>query len=251
MTPCAVRLVALALFLALGSATAAPESSPAALSPSQERSIEAAARKELRAFGGREPIPGVFIALYLPGKPPYIKSVGYADLRSKAPFTYDDRFRVGSNTKTFVVTVLLQLVDEGRLRLDDPLSSFRLGVTVPNARNITVRQLCEMRSGLFEAYNTPQFNKMHITPQTRIAPQELVRWAVEQKPLFAPGARYNYSNTNYLLLGLVIEALTRDTVANQIRKRLLKPMALTGTTFPDGPSMPKPYSQGYGLNAKR
>jgi D-alanyl-D-alanine carboxypeptidase len=61
--------------------------------------------------------------------------------------TPDDRFRIGSNTKTFVISVLLQLVDEAKLSLDDPLSRFSLGVTIPNAETITIRQLCQMRSG--------------------------------------------------------------------------------------------------------
>jgi D-alanyl-D-alanine carboxypeptidase len=235
--------------LAFASAAPAPNAQPP-LPLSQQRAIEAAARKELRAFGGRQPVPGAFIALYIPGRAPYVKSVGYANLPAKAPFQLGDKFRIGSNTKTFVVTVLLQLADEHRLRLDDPISKFAVGVKVPNGQNITVRELCEMRSGLFEAYNTPQFNKLQITPQTRIAPQQLVRWAIAQKPLFAPGTKWYYSNTNYLILGLIIEALTHDTVGNQIRKRLLKPMGLSGTSFPDDPNMPTPYSHGYGLNAK-
>jgi len=252
MTASILRITTLFLSLALASANAAPVVSSAPAIPiTQQRAIEAAARKQLRAFGGRTPVPGAFIALYIPGKAPYIKSVGYADLPAKAPFQPGDKFRIGSNTKTFVVTVLLQLADERRLTLDDPLSKFNLGVTIPNARNITVRELCEMRSGLFEAYNTPQFNKLHITPQTRIAPQELVRWAVAQKPLFAPGTKWNYSNTNYVILGLIIEKLTHDTAGNQIRKRLLDPMGLSGTSFPDGPAMPTPYAHGYDLTANK
>jgi D-alanyl-D-alanine carboxypeptidase len=244
------RIASLFVLCVLASTTAGTVASPQPEIPlSQQRAIEAAARKELRAFGGRQPIPGAFIALYIPGKAPYVKSIGYANLRTKAPFRLPDRFRIGSNTKTFVVTVLLQLADEGRLRLDDPISKFNLGVKVPNGQNITIRELCEMRSGLFEAYNTPQFNKMKITPYTHFTPQQLIRWAVAQKPLFAPGTRWYYSNTNYLLLGLVIEAVTHDTVGNQIRKRLIDPMNLTGTTFPDDPNMPAPYAHGYSLDA--
>ena len=247
-----IRFAAVLLLGTLASAGAATVSySPPAIPASQQRAIEAAARKELRAFGGRSPVPGAFIALYIPGKAPYVKSVGYADLPAKAPFQSGDKFRIGSNTKTFVVTVILQLADEHRLTLDDPLSKFDLGVAIPNARNITIRELCEMRSGLFEAYNTPQFNKLHITPQTRIAPQQLIRWAVAQKPLFAPGTKWNYSNTNYVILGVIIEKLTHDTAGNQIRKRLLDPMALSGTSFPDGPEMPAPYAHGYDLTADK
>ena len=247
----ACHLAVMILLAVAASGTAAPERNQQTQLPlNQQRAIEAAARKELRAFGAREPIPGVFIALYIPGYAPYVKSVGYANLSSKAPFRLPDKFRIGSNTKTFVVTVLLQLADENRLSLDDPISKFNIGVKVPNGENITVRELCEMRSGLFEAYNTPQFNKLKITPQTKVAPQQLVRWAIAQKPLFAPGTRWNYSNTNYVILGLIIESVTHDTVGNQIRKRLIEPMSLTGTTFPDGPDMPAPYSHGYGLNSK-
>jgi D-alanyl-D-alanine carboxypeptidase len=245
------RLAAAFLPVLLASCAAASAPNPQAQLPlNQQQAIETAARKELRAFGADAPIPGVFIALYIPGYAPYIKSVGYANVATKAPFRLSDKFRIGSNTKTFVVTVLLQLADEHRLSLDDPISKFNIGVRVPNGQNITVRELCEMRSGLFEAYNTPQFNRLNITPQTSVAPQQLVRWAVAQKPLFAPGARWNYSNTNYVILGLIIESLTHDTVGNEIRKRLIDPMQLTATTFPDEAAMPAPYAHGYGLNPK-
>ena len=244
----ALRLVAIVSLLCLASGAVVPAAGAApSLPTSRQSAIEAAARKELRAFGGRQPIPGVFIALYVPGYAPYVKSVGYANLPAKAAFQLPDKFRIGSNTKTFVVTVLLQLAGEHKLSLDDPITKFNIGVKVPNGNNITIRQLCEMRSGLFEAYNTPQFNKLNITPQTRIAPQALVRWATLQKPLFAPGAKWNYSNTNYVILGLIIEAVTHDTVGNEIRKRLIEPMGLTDTTFPDDAAMPTPYAHGYGL----
>jgi D-alanyl-D-alanine carboxypeptidase len=247
-----LRLAAIASLLCLASGAAVPAAGALPSLPlGQQRAIEAAAHKELRAFGGRRPIPGVFIALYMPGYAPYVKSVGYANLPAKTPFRLPYKFRIGSNTKTFVVTVLLQLADEHKLSLDDPISKFNIGVKVPNGNNITIRQLCEMRSGLFEAYNTPQFDKLNITPHTRLAPQTLVRWAMMQKPLFAPGAKWNYSNTNYVILGLIVEAVTHDTVGNEIRKRLIAPMGLTDTTFPDDAAMPPPYAHGYGLTKQK
>lgn len=236
---------ALALFaLASASAASLAQTQPA-LPMSAQRAIEAAARRDLQAFGNGQPIPGVFIAIDMPGYAPYVKSVGFANLQARTPFRLADKFRIGSNTKTFVVTVLLQLADEHRLSLDDPISKFNLGVNVPNAGKITVRNLCEMRSGLFEAYNTQQFDKLDVTPQTHLTARQLVGWAAMHKPLFAPGAKYNYSNTNYLILGLIIEKLTHDTVGNQIRKRLLAPMGLNGTSFPQTAAMPTPFSHGY------
>lgn len=246
-----LRIAPLVALFALASAGAAPFARALPSLPlSQQNAIETAARKELRAFGDGQPVPGVFIAIDMPGYAPYVKSVGYANLPARKPFRLPDKFRIGSNTKTFVVTALLQLADEHRLSLDDTISKFNLGVNVPNAGKITVRNLCEMRSGLFEAYNTQQFNNLNITPQTRLTPQQLVGWAAMHKPLFAPGAKYNYSNTNYLILGLIIEKLTRDTVGNEIRKRLLRPMGLTDTAFPDDAAMPAPYSHGYQAAAK-
>jgi D-alanyl-D-alanine carboxypeptidase len=221
-----------------------------ALTPAQDQAVIAAAHKQLRAFGGKKPIPGVYIAIYVPGKAPYIKNIGLADVKTKAQFQIADRFRIGSNTKTFVVTVLLQLQDEHLLSLDDPISKFDIGVKVPNGNHITIKQLAEMRSGLFEVYNTEQFNALHFKPNMHIPPEQMIRWGVEHKPLFPPGARWNYCNTNYLILGRIIEVLTHDTVGNQIRKRLIEPMGLNATVFPDTVAMPTPYAHGYDLGAK-
>ncbi|CAN5501428.1 serine hydrolase domain-containing protein [soil metagenome] len=263
----ALRLVALSLFGALACqnapVSAAPESSPSpvvktttsdsaapALTPAQDQSVVAAAKKQLAAFGGKQPIPGVYIAIYMPGKAPYLKGVGLADTKTKSPFELPDRFRIGSNTKTFVVTVLLQLQDEHLLNVDDPISKFNIGVDIPNGKNITIRQLAEMRSGLFEAYDTKEFNALNFKPNMSISPNKMIGWAVAHKPLFKPGEKWNYSNTNYLILGRIIEVVAHDTVGNQIRKRVTEKLALTATTFPDTVAMPTPYAHGYGLDKK-
>jgi D-alanyl-D-alanine carboxypeptidase len=176
---------------------------------------------------------------------------GFADLATRRPLTLADHFRIGSNTKTFVISVLLQLVDEGKLHLDDPLSRFALGVTIPNARNITVREVCQMRSGLFEAYVAPQFQHMDVTPETKFDSRTVIGWAVKQRPYFRPGKGYHYSNTNYLILGLIIETITKDSVGEQIRKRLIVPFHLTQTSYPASQAMPKPWAHGYGLDKQR
>ena len=221
-----------------------------ALTPVQDQAVIEAARKQLSTFGGKQPIPGAYIAIYMPGKAPYVKSNGLANMRTKAQFQPPDKFRIGSNTKTFVVTVLLQLQDEHLLSLDDPISKFKIGVDVPNGNYITIRQLAEMRSGLFEAYNTKEFNALHFEPNMQISPQQLIRWGVSHKPLFPPGARWNYSNTNYLILGRIIEVVTHDTIGKQIRKRLTEPMGLKETVFPDTVTMSEPYAHGYGFDSK-
>ena len=244
---------ALILGCVLGlSATA--RSAPAAASaanPSVQAKIVAAVEKERQTYGGRKPVPGVLVGVWDGAGGSYVHAFGDADLVGHRPLTPDDHFRVGSNTKTFVISVLLQLVDEGKLSLDDPLSRFSLGVTIPNAENITVRELCQMRSGLFEAYDVPEIDPAKVTPESKWDPRMLIEWAVKQKPYFPPGKGYRYSNTNYLLLGLIIESVTKDSVGDQISKRLLVPFHLTQTSYPATQAMPGPWAHGYGLDKDR
>jgi D-alanyl-D-alanine carboxypeptidase len=244
-------LLAIAGAVALSGETARASAAVSVASPAVQQAIDAVVAKNRQIYGGTTPVPGVLIGVWDANGASYIRGFGSADLAARVPLGPADHFRVGSNTKTFVISVLLQLVDEGKLGLDDPLSKFSLGVTVPNAQNITVRELCEMRSGLFEAYDTPEINAMHITPDTVFDPRQVIRWAVAQKPVFPPGTGYNYSNTNYLLLGLIIESITHRSIGDEIRSRLLERFDLTDTSYPTTQAMPEPWAHGYALNEKR
>jgi D-alanyl-D-alanine carboxypeptidase len=224
---------------------------PSVRSASVQSAIVAAVERDRKLYGGRTPVPGVLIGVWDGTGGSYVHPFGYADVAHRRPLSAADHFRIGSNTKTFVVAVVLQLVDEGKLSLDDPISRFNIGVTIPNADKITVRQLCDMRSGIFEAYDTPQFKILNVVPRMQFDPRTLIEFAVAQPPYFAPDAGYHYSNTNYLILGLVIESITHDTVANQIRKRLLLPFRLAQTSYPNTQAMPDPWARGYGLDAHR
>jgi D-alanyl-D-alanine carboxypeptidase len=224
------------------------KAAPSVASPSVQSAIVAAVEKDRKQYGGTTPIPATLIGVWDAKGGSFIRAFGYADLKKKVPLTPTDHFRIGSNTKTFVISVLLQLVGEKKLNLDDPLSRFPLGVTIPNAENITVRDLCNMRSGLFEAYDTPQFAQLNMKVPKNFNPRTLVEWAVQQKPYFAPGKGYRYCNTNYLLLGMIIEEITKDSIGNQIRKRLLEPFGLTQTSYPDTEAMPSPWVHGYSLD---
>jgi D-alanyl-D-alanine carboxypeptidase len=232
----------------------APQESAAekAFSAEIQRSLDAAIAKELAAFGGNTPVPGAVVAIWAPGQGALVKAVGDSNLAPKTPMALDDKFRIGSNTKTFVITVLLQLVDEKKLSLDDPVSKFDLGVKIPNGENITVRELCQMRSGLLDAYNAPQYDKVDFTVKTTFTPQQMIATAVANPPLFPPGTKWNYSNTNYLILGLIVETITHHKIQEEISKRLLLPLALHNTTFPtENPNMPLPFTHGYGLDPKK
>lgn len=214
-------------------------------SPAIQSQIIDAVALERQVYGAGGTVPGVLVGIWDGESHQFIKGFGTSDLQTGRPFTADDYVRIGSNTKTFVISVLLQLVDEGKLSLDDPLSKFDIGVSVPDADHITIRELCQMRSGLFEAYDAPQF-KGDVPPDSEWDPRQVIRWAVAEKPYFAPGQGYHYSNTNYLLLGLVIEAVTGQSVQQEIETRLLQPFKLDHTTYPTTMAMPSPWARGYG-----
>jgi D-alanyl-D-alanine carboxypeptidase len=252
---CGAALLTTAAFVAPrinATSTASIAVADAKFPPAIEKSLDDAVAKELKAFGGADPapgpVPGAVVAAWIPGKGSYVRAVGSSNLSPKTPMALTDKFRVGSNTKTFVITVLLQLVDEHKIGLDDPVSKFDIGVKIPNAENITVRQLCEMRSGLIDAYNAPQYDNLQLTPETKLTPRELITTAVSNPALFPPGTKYNYSNTNYLMLGLIIEAVTHGKLNDEIARRILQPLKLTQTTFPmTSPDMPTPFTHGFGL----
>jgi len=222
MKTASIRLLPFS-FLLLTFISASAETSPSptaaktALSienPSVQSAIVAAVENDRKRYGGHTPVPATLIGVWDGKGGSFIRAFGDADLEKKVPLTPADHFRIGSNTKTFVVSVLLQLAGEKKLSLDDPLSRFSLGVTIPNAENIAVRELCNMRSGLFEAFDTPQFLALNMKVPKDFNPRTLVGWAMQQKPYFPPGKGYRYSNTNYLLLGMIIEELTKDSVGN-------------------------------------
>ena len=228
-----------------------PNSTQAAQSvadPSIQAAIVAAVENDRKRYGGHTPVPATLIGVWDSKGGSFTRAFGDADLEKKVPLTPADHFRIGSNTKTFVISVLLQFVAEKKLSLDDPLSRFSLGITIPNAEGITVRELCNMRSGLFEAYDTPEFAQLNWKVPKHFNPRTLVAWAMKQKPYFPPGKGYRYSNTNYLLIGMIIEAITKDSVGNQIRKRLLEPIKLTQTSYPETEAMPSPWVHGYHLD---
>jgi D-alanyl-D-alanine carboxypeptidase len=144
-----------------------------------------------------------------------------------------DRFMIGSVTKTFVATVILQLVGERRLALDDTVERLLPGL-VPNGGTITVRQLLTHTSGLFNYTEDPRVFAPYLSGDFGFvwSPWQLVTIAMEHPPLFAPGTRYSYSNTGYILLGLIIESVTGTGLRQQLRTRIFRPLHLNGTTFP-------------------
>jgi len=246
---CAAAALAAVLSTGTGAYAANPGDPP--LAAAVQTAITDAIQKELKAYGGNTPVPGAVVGIWDPKLGSMFRGFGVSDLTAGKTMSVDDKFRIGSNTKTFVVTVILQLADEGKLNIDDTLDKFKLPVKVPNGAHITLRELAEMRSGLLNFYALPAF-QAYDKPAT--VPFDVVAWlqkGLDQPILFPPGAKFNYSNTNYILLGMVIESVTHNSVASEIENRILKPLKLTNTTYPvTDPGMPLPYAHGYMLNAK-
>ncbi|GAA1512563.1 serine hydrolase domain-containing protein [Streptomyces albidochromogenes] len=189
-------------------------------------------------------IPGVVVGLWMPGKGSYVRATGVADTATGRPMTTDVYSRIGSETKTFTVTALLKLVDDGRIRLDDPIARYIDGV--PNGRRITLRHLAEMRSGLFPYTADPEFTRaLEGDPSRSWHPRELLAYGYKHRNTFAPGTKFQYSNSNLVLLGLVIEKVSGRRFGDFLDQRVLRPARLHHTLLPEGAEFPDPHARGY------
>jgi D-alanyl-D-alanine carboxypeptidase len=157
-----------------------------------------------------------------------------------------DHYRIGSITKTMTATVILQLAQEGKLSVDDPISKYV--ADVPNGENITIKQLLDMRSGLAGYTENPVFQQAVDKDPERIwRPDELLALSFSTPALFPPGTSWQYSNTNYILLGLVMEHVTGQTVPDLFQQRVFDPLGMESTVMPalDDASIPGVYAHGY------
>ena len=185
----------------------------------------------------------------------WVGSAGVRKLGESAKPSTNGRFRIGSNTKTFVATVVLQLVAEGKIGLDASVAGYlpQFGLD----RRITVRMLLGHTSGVFnhtgDYYDgtampgLPSTGKEWVDNRFRTyQPEELVRFALSKPALFAPGTDWNYSNTNYTLAGLLIEQVAGHSYAEEMKRRILLPPGLSGTVVPGAwPGIPGPHAHGY------
>jgi len=190
-------------------------------------------------------IPGAVVGIWSIDKQ-WIKAFGTSDIESSTPMSADCRFRIGSITKTFVATVILQLVDEGRISLEDPVNHYFPELGIPNGDRITLRHLANMTSGIGDYYGFHGFAEdTYNNPLQGFTNEELVQKAVTLSPIFEPGAMWDYSNTNFILLGMLIEKVTASSLEEEIRTRILDPAGLWNTCFPSTSEIAGIYSHGY------
>ena len=189
--------------------------------------------------------PGFNVGIWIPGEGEWQNSFGVADKETAEKMSLDKHFRIGSITKTFVVTAILQLVDKGDISLDDKISKYI--DNVPNGDEITIRQLANMTSGLANYSEDEEWVKTSIFTKTdrNIPVSELLGVAFKIAPAFAPGKGWHYSNTNTVLLGQVIEKISGLSLDQYLQENIFTPLGLSDTSYPLDEKMPSPYAHGY------
>lgn len=192
-------------------------------------------------------VPGAAVTIIRPDGAKWVGVSGLSSIENNTPMVPGLKFRIGSLTKTMTAVVALQLVQEGPLSLDASVESILPGV-VPNGSNISVRQLLNMTSGLFNyTDDVPIFMTTEITSGVLHdwAPSDLLAIANAHPVYFAPGEGWHYSNTNYILLGLIIEKVTGNTFTQEVTSRIINHLGLNNTSIPTSSDMPPGSTQGY------
>jgi D-alanyl-D-alanine carboxypeptidase len=231
-----------------GSAGGAAVSSAAELSSTTSRSapgLPAPLRSQLLAKLAALRTPGAIIRVDRPDGT-WLEGLGTDDLATRSPMHPADHLRIGSVTKTFTATVILELVDRRKIGLDDPVARYVAGV--PAGDRITIRELLNMTSGLFNTTEDDGLNAaLDADPDRDWTDRELFRIAFSHPSYFAPGTSFHYANTNYDLLGFIAEKVGEQPLATLMHRGIFAPLGLRDTVLPPRGSLtiPAPFGHGY------
>lgn len=226
-----------------GSGAAAVIAASMAAAQARERAYDQAVQ---HIFDTYHP-PGILLGVQAPNAAPWLRAYGLADVANGTPLSLNSSFPIRSITKSFTVTLLLQLVKEGRVALDDKIGRYIDGV--PNGHLITLADLAGNQSGLADYSQQRGFLDVFVQDLQHVwAPQDLLDLAFAANPEFQPGEQYQYSNTNTVLLGVLIEKLSAQPLADVLAQRIFTPLGLRGTLYPHVPELPAPTPQGYAVD---
>lgn len=198
-------------------------------------------------------VPGI-LAEISDGDTTWFGTAGVANLKTGQKLLSQDELRIGSTTKTFTAMVMLQLAAEGVLTLDDSVEQWLPSVVQGGGHNgaaITIRQLLQHTSGIFnyvldQNLMSKYVGRAFLEHRTDVfRPKQLVQIAMTHPPDFAPGTDWEYSNTNYILAGMIIERATGRTFAAEVSRRIARPLALTGTYMPTDATLHGPHGRLY------
>jgi D-alanyl-D-alanine carboxypeptidase len=209
------------------------------LTPAVRARLDRAISRELR----QSKATGVMVGLWKPGRD-YVRAFGTAGKGTRAPMSTGFNMRIGSVTKTFTVTALLKLADQKKVRLDDPIAKYVRGV--PEGHRITLRHLAGMRSGLVNYMNDEDYVKTWAgDPDHHFTRDELLAYALRHPLQFTPGSKFDYSNTNTLLIGKVVEKVSGRSLESFVERHILRPAHLKRTLSPEATEFPAPHARGY------
>jgi D-alanyl-D-alanine carboxypeptidase len=208
----------------------------AAFSPRQKAGIARLVRSTM--LGSYH--PGMVVGIWAPGRGTYVRAFGTANAARGRRLRVTDRFKIGSITKTFTASIVLQLAQEGKLSLDDPLSKWK--PSIRSAAGITVRQLLNHTSGL-PNYAPSLDRQVRRNPFRRLTHAQIIDPALRQP--YTPNGIFNYSNINYFLLGEIAQMVTKKPLATLLRRRIFRRFRLRHTAFVPGSVLPSPFAHGY------
>jgi len=224
--------------------------SPALAQPAPPAALPAAVESTIVETMRAMEIPGASILIERDGAPPWRQAFGVSDVAAGTPMLSNMHMRIGSLTRTMTATAVLQLVDEGRLSLDDTLASVMPEISAfPNGKSITIRHLLNMRSGAFNYIEDESlFMKMATEPTRPWTPDELIDVNLLHEPYFEPGEGFHDSNTSYILLGMIVEQLARQSLPDFLDHRVFAPLGMMHTCIPEDLGLPAPFARGYGID---
>jgi peptidoglycan/LPS O-acetylase OafA/YrhL/CubicO group peptidase (beta-lactamase class C family) len=228
--------------------TSTPTISPTAIAASAFDPALAAELQQLLdqtvADGG---IPGAVLSVSIAGQSSWNGASGVAARKTSQPMQPDTHVRIASISKVFTAVVILQLVEEGKISLDTPVASWFPDL-IPNGDKITVRNLLNHTSGLYDYLEDRNFvNRAYKEIDRSWAPRELVEYATQFPAVFRPGAKgaWDYSSTNYVLLGMIAEQVTGATLGQLMQQRIFEPLELTETFFAPEQAVEGDHARGY------
>jgi D-alanyl-D-alanine carboxypeptidase len=226
----------------------ASSNDPAAESGSAAPRLDASEIADLQARADRliaAGVPGVSVAV-LSGDQTVLIARGVADRTTGEPMTPEHHFRVASMSKSVVASIVLQLVEEGKIALSDQVGNWLPGMLTENTE-ASIENLLRLESGIFNY----EEDERHMAPyfagdfEYSWSPEGLVGLAADHPAMFAPGTKFYYSNTNFVLLGLIVQKIEADTLANVVRRRITEPLGMNASSMPINSEIESPYAHGY------
>ncbi|HWS72689.1 MAG TPA: serine hydrolase domain-containing protein, partial [Thermoanaerobaculia bacterium] len=185
--------------------------------------------------------PGVAIGVLRGGHVVYAKGFGVADLENNVPLRAGSVFPIASVTKTFTAAAVLQLVADGKVALDDDIGKYLPDLPL-RGKGVTVRRLLDHTAGVHNLTTNRAYWAQAANP---IEPAELAKFFRDEPLDFEPGSRYAYSNSGYILLGLLIEKASGMSYPDYLRTHFFTPLGLTHTSYCGGPSLVAARVRGY------